>query len=63
VRVMIGAEGMALVQSVVDNVFFYVILVIMSLALVIYGRIKNWVETQRIIRTFELIAPRDDKEI
>lgn len=54
---------MALVQSVVDNVFFYVILVIMSLALVIYGRIKNWVETQRIIRTFELIAPRDDKEI
>lgn len=62
-RVMIGAEGMALVQSVVDNVFFYVILVIMSLALVIYGRIKNWVETQRIIRTFELIAPRDDKEI
>ncbi len=54
---------MALVRSIVDNVLFYVLLLAMSLVLVIYIRIKNWIETQRIIRTFELIAPRDEEEI
>jgi len=52
---------MALVRSAVDNILFYVLLIVMSIGLVIYGRIKNWIETQRIIRTFELIAPRDDE--
>jgi len=47
--------------SIVDNVLFFVLLLAMSLIMFVYMRIKNWIETQRIVRTFELIAPRDEE--
>ena len=50
-------------RSVLDNVFFYALLLAMSLVMVVYRGIKNWIETQRIIRTYELIAPRDEEGI
>ncbi|UCD72587.1 MAG: hypothetical protein JSW01_03810 [Candidatus Bathyarchaeota archaeon] len=54
---------MSSVRSILDNVFFYVVLLAMSLVMLAYARIKNWIETQRIIRTYELIAPRDKEGI
>jgi len=50
-------------SSVIDNILFLILLVAMSLSTFVYIRIKNWIETQRIIRTFELIAPRNEERI
>jgi len=52
---------MELPWSVIGDVFYYIVLMIMSLAFFAYLRVKNWIQTQRIIRTFELIAPRDEE--
>ena len=50
-----------LLWSILDNVLFYVLLLAMSLLLFAYIRLKNWIQTQRVIRTFELIVPRDEE--
>lgn len=60
---IVGVKPISSVRSLLDNVFFYAVLLAMSLVMVVYTRIKNWIETQRIIRTYELIAPRDEEDI
>lgn len=66
-QIIIGAKLMQQfqlqpLQSIMDNVLFLVLLLAMSLVMFAYKRVKNWIETQRIIRTFELIAPRDEED-
>ncbi|MBL7119040.1 hypothetical protein ISS96_03425 [Candidatus Bathyarchaeota archaeon] len=58
---VIGARSMELPWSIIGNVFYYIVLMIMSLVFFAYLQLKNWIQTQRIIRTFELIAPRDEE--